>query len=63
MRVGDRVQFFGSVPLPEGGFPYRGVAVVLDAGEDNTVTLDGMPDGVEAGDYMCKESEPWFGLQ
>lgn len=62
MKAGDRVQIFGSVPLPEGGFPYRGEAVIQEVGEDNQLTFNAMPSGVEAGDYICAQPAPACGL-
>jgi len=58
---GDRVQFFGSIPLAEGGFPYRGDALVVEIEENNQVILDSTPASVEAGDYMCKATDLYGG--
>lgn len=59
---GDRVQFFGSVPLPEGGFPYRGDADIIEAGENDQVIVSNVPSSVEPGDYMCLAPSPYAGL-
>lgn len=56
------MQIFGSVALPEGGFPYRGDGVILEVGEDNAVILDTAPKGVEAGDYMVWAPAPACGI-